>query len=110
MTASVDIEWWFSKNIMKKGYEVQGYIKAQQGKIAVMQPPLFHTMDISEVDGFASAPMTLTKESVQRMMDQLWECGVRPSNGAGNVGELAAVKEHLKDMRDIAFSFIELKK
>lgn len=40
----------------------------------------------------------------QQLMDDLWECGLRPSEGTGSAGAFAAVQNHLRDMRRIAFS------
>ena len=36
----------------------------------------------------------------QMLMDSLWNCGIRPTDGAGTAGSMAAVQEHLKDMRE----------
>ena len=43
----------------------------------------------------------------QRLMDDLWECGIRPSEGSGSAGSLAATERHLADMKKIAFSLLE---
>ena len=42
--------------------------------------------------------------AAQALMDELWECGIRPSEGSGSAGALAAVKYHLEDMRKLVFS------
>jgi hypothetical protein len=39
---------------------------------------------------------------MQKLMDDLWDCGLRPSEGTGSAGALAAVEKHLGDMRKIA--------
>jgi hypothetical protein len=51
-------------------------------------------------------PINLTRDGVQRLMDSLWQAGIRPSfrSEINNAGEIAALKEHLTDMRRIAFS------
>jgi hypothetical protein len=43
----------------------------------------------------------------QRLMDDLWEAGLRPSEGTGSAGALFAVQKHLDDMRKIVFKFID---
>lgn len=40
--------------------------------------------------------------SAQQLMDELWRCGLRPSEGTGSAGALAATERHLKDMQDIS--------
>lgn len=53
--------------------------------------------------GLMSDPtMTLTNSEAQHLMDQLWNCGLRPSEGSGSAGSLAATERHLADMRHVA--------
>lgn len=49
----------------------------------------------------------LTEEEAQYMMDRLWDEGLRPT-GVPSSGELGAVKNHLSDMRRIAFNKLDL--
>lgn len=44
----------------------------------------------------------------QVLMDDLWECGIRPSEGHGSAGQLKAVENHLKDMRKITFKQLDI--
>ncbi|MCK4521163.1 MAG: hypothetical protein KAU20_01225 [Nanoarchaeota archaeon] len=48
--------------------------------------------------------LKLSNQEAVSMIDSLWLAGVRPSNGEGSSGQLAATEKHLKDMRTIAFS------
>jgi len=45
----------------------------------------------------------LRLEAAQTLMDDLWACGIRPTEGKGSAGALAATERHLEDMRKIAF-------
>lgn len=58
-----------------------------------------------ERDRFAptSAVLTVDKRNAQILIDDLWNAGLRPTEGSGSAGSLAATKEHLEDMRTIAF-------
>jgi hypothetical protein len=47
--------------------------------------------------------LVLDVQLSQKLMDELWQCGVRPSEGSGSAGQLAAVKYHLEDMRNLVF-------
>lgn len=40
-------------------------------------------------------------EAAQELMDQLWMAGLRPTEGSGSAGSLAATERHLADMRSI---------
>ena len=46
---------------------------------------------------------SLDMQVAQSLMDQLWACGVRPTEGRGSAGALAATQQHLEDMRRLVF-------
>lgn len=46
-------------------------------------------------------PLSLKMPAAQKLMDDLWDCGLRPSEGSGSAGQLAAVQKHLEDMRKL---------
>ncbi len=50
----------------------------------------------------------LTDTAAQVLMDELWNCGLRPTEGTGSAGSLAATQKHLEDMRTIAFGQLML--
>lgn len=43
--------------------------------------------------------MTVGLDVAQQLMDELWRCGLRPTEGTGSAGGLAATERHLADMR-----------
>ena len=45
----------------------------------------------------------ISKDTAQILMDDLWTCGIRPTEGQGSAGAMAAVQEHLKDLRKLVF-------
>ena len=45
----------------------------------------------------------LDRDEAQRLMNELWSVGVRPSSGEGNFGQLGATERHLEDMRRLVF-------
>lgn len=47
--------------------------------------------------------LVCTQEEAQQMMDELWRCGLRPTEGSGSAGSLAATQRHLEDMRRLVF-------
>lgn len=47
--------------------------------------------------------LTMEREEAQALMDSLWQCGLRPSEGTGSAGALAATQRHLEDMRKLVF-------
>lgn len=70
----------------------------------VAQPATF----VEQPEGSFSEPfMRLRIDDAQRLMDELWHCGVRPSEGTGSAGSLKATENHLADMKWIAFTLLE---
>ena len=49
----------------------------------------------------AKSIINLSQTSAQLLMDELWNCGIRPSEGTGSAGSLRKTEDHLKDMRKI---------
>lgn len=47
--------------------------------------------------------LTLEPEQAQALMDELWRTGLRPTEGSGSAGSLAATERHLADMRALVF-------
>jgi hypothetical protein len=47
--------------------------------------------------------MSLAPDAAQQLMDELWNTGLRPSEGTGSAGALAATQRHLEDMRTLVF-------
>lgn len=67
-------------------------------------------IEIRDVDeGELVEPMLrIGRDKAQALMDDLWRCGLRPTEGSGSAGSLAATEKHLKDMRKIAGKFLEV--
>lgn len=40
--------------------------------------------------------ISLDGHMAQMLMDDLWRCGIRPSEGSGSAGQLAATQKHLE--------------
>jgi len=55
---------------------------------------------------FGEPTVSLQMREAQMLMDELWRCGLRPSEGTGSAGSLAATQAHLKDMQTIAFQLL----
>jgi hypothetical protein len=61
------------------------------------------------VEGYMHEPfMQISNEAAQQLMDELWRCGIRPADGTGSTGQLAATERHLADMRTLAFHALKV--
>ena len=47
--------------------------------------------------------LTIRMEQAQVLMDDLWNAGVRPTDGAGTAGAMRAAEHHIADLRRVAF-------
>ena len=47
-----------------------------------------------------SNDIVLRPEQAQELMDSLWQCGVRPVQGSGSAGSLAATEAHLATAKE----------
>jgi len=56
-----------------------------------------------EPDVCTEPTFRLSRESSQLLMDDLWASGIRPTEGTGSAGSLAATQRHLEDMRTLVF-------
>lgn len=87
------LEPWSAKILLR--YGVIG-----DKETAVLKPhPLTSVDPGEEVPEFLSLSPTIA----QSLMDQLFECGVRPTQGFGSPGQVEALKNHVDDLRQIAF-------
>lgn len=72
-------------------------------KVSIVQPLTLETIDLNETCRELPPAFSLSPEDAQQFMDELWRTGIRPTEGAGSVGQLAAVSRHLEDMRTLVF-------
>lgn len=78
---------------------------APGGGQAALLPPHVQTM----AEGERSEPfLELGHTGAQSLMDELWNAGIRPSEGSGSTGQLAATERHLADMRRLAFHALKV--
>lgn len=48
----------------------------------------------------------LELEVGQQLMDELWRAGLRPTEGSGSAGSMAATERHLEDMRTLVMGIM----
>lgn len=76
-----------------------------EGTFAYIANPL---VMVEHEQGLIVEPtFSLDNTEAQQLIDELWNCGLRPSEGTGSAGSLRATEKHLEDMRKIAFMQLE---
>lgn len=85
--------------------EMVVFQRDNQGNVFAGLPITMEKIDPHSMN--VNSTIKLNHSEAQFLIDQLWSCGLRPSEGTGSAGALAATEHHLKDMQKIAFMLIE---
>ena len=80
--------------------------KKQDGSFGIVKNLVLEEYKIGEI---IEPSFRLERKEAQLLMDDLWHCGIRPTEKVGTVGQLKATESHLKDMREIAFKKLNIK-
>lgn len=74
-----------------------------EGERTAIAMPL--VMNVVEPGDLVTSPtFTLSINQAQQFMDELWSLGLRPTEGSGSAGSLAATERHLADVRALLFA------
>jgi len=66
------------------------------------------TMHKKEEGTMIRPTASISMAAAQTLMDDLWNVGIRPTEGTGSAGSLRATEKHLQDMRRIAFNRLKI--
>lgn len=75
--------------------------QAVEGEAHLVTQPL--VWERQQEPGIFEPFTRLAIQTAQQLMDELWQCGLRPSEGTGSAGSLKATERHLDDMRKLVF-------
>lgn len=92
------MDFWVNKDIRRRAYDLTVFRNV--GEPFAASPLVFAATDEGQI---IPPTMQLSLEDASLLMTELWNAGVRPA-GVGSQGELAAVKYHLEDMRNLFFN------
>lgn len=67
---------------------------------------LFERVDEGPV--YIEPTVVLDRTAAQVLMDDLWACGIRPTDGAGTAGAMAATQAHVKDLQGVLYRLLTL--
>ena len=97
------IEVMCQRATWRSDIELVFFGRHDDGMMSIAKPLILE----KAVDGAISEPtVTLRNDMAQALIDELWRCGLRPSEGTGSAGSLAATERHLKDMQKIALGLL----
>lgn len=96
------MEVWAERSMIRNSIDLWVVDKTGD-RVAYGLPLTMQTMTPEQEDCVVDSTMSLPVPTAQILMDELWRCGIRPTEGTGSAGSLAATERHLEDMRAIAF-------
>ncbi len=102
-----DLEVHVCRSFRHPGQYIQMFIDSYRGgEVYAAKPLEFELRTMFEVD--SEPTLSMNQDMAQKLIDSLWDCGLRPSEGSGSAGAMLAVQEHLKDMKKIAFNRLKI--
>lgn len=74
--------------------------RCEDGTKGVAAPVVFAPLP----DGTSAPPsLSLSREAAQDLMNRMWQLGIRPRDGEGTLAHVGAMKDHIEDLRKVAF-------
>lgn len=99
-----EIEFYAQNTNWYDRIELFGRARSTDGKMTMFEAIVLESLPADEAAAMRAEPfVVIDRVEAQTLMDTLWDCGLRPSEGMGSAGQLAAVKNHLEDMRRLVF-------
>lgn len=97
-----------ARRLMSHRIELTFYEK-RDGEVGIARPLTMDYRPAHEAQSEQTYPTVIIDiEAAQELMDQLWDCGLRPTEGSGSAGQLAATQKHLEDMRALVFQALHV--
>lgn len=96
-----DLDVQIAREPWREGVAFRLY-QANGEKIAIIETPLT-LRTLKDGEDVAEPTFRISEMTAQRLIDMLWDCGFRPTEGSGSAGALAATQKHLADMRALVF-------
>lgn len=94
---------WYA--VVDDFWGVRLFVSRQQGSnLYIATPPPMHFEKVESCQTPKDPTFRLARSEAQTLLQTLWDCGYRPSDGEGTGGHVNALKYHLEDMRRLVFN------
>lgn len=89
------------------GIAIHGLVRQPYNDVkARLVDLIFQEYDDAMAAQWSPPAFWLTTEHAQEFMDDLWNCGIRPTDMGKAVGALPATEAHLKDMQRVFYKYV----
>ena len=86
---------------IRRAVRIYFYEELPENRVAVLTNLEFTTVERSAILGVDYKPLEIPRQTAQELMDALWNCGLRPSEGSGSADALRAVERNREDLKEI---------
>ena len=100
---------WVNRSPWTRSFEFMLVARDVLGKPFDALPVQMREVEKEDLGKQREPTFSIDETAAQQLMDELWNCGLRPSEGTGSAGALAATQKHLEDMRKISFDLLSKK-
>lgn len=94
------VRFWLNRSNFRMGINVSILKSIPNGKWLAGQRLVLEPIEDTDP---TPAICNIDDGSAQKLMDDLWNMGIRPTENRGGSETVAAMQRHLEDMRTIAF-------
>jgi len=77
-------------------------------RVGVVTKIEMQEMNLEEANVTEPESININYTGAQELMDGLWECGIRPTEGTGSAGSLKATENHLHDLQKMSDRLLTL--
>lgn len=89
------------------GVKLHLFERLPDGKLSLLSGLVFKEYGATEMFE-PSESINLPYATAQELMDELWQAGLRPSEGSGSAGSLRATENHLKDLQTLSWRLLSM--
>jgi hypothetical protein len=101
------LELFPDKRWHKDGVDFHALHRNHDGAVTGLGRPIeFEAAAEGAISPDGGPTFFLRTDQVQRLMDQLWTLGFRPSEGTGSAGALKQAEAHIDSLRKIAYGLL----
>ena len=97
-----DVRLLCKPTLMLDGVELLGVARDEDGSRHIARVT-WQKLTPRDEEYHLNPTLYLATEKAQELMDSLWSCGIRPTEGNGSAGAMRAAERHIEDLRKVAF-------
>jgi len=94
------------RNPMRDAVELYFFWRDNNNQKMFVKELILETVDETKIP--PESPLIIGMDTAQQLIDALWNCGLRPTEGTGSAGALVATQDHVKTLKDYGDRLLKL--